>query len=91
MYPGVDRGVDLIEILDSRRVANARDLWNRGDALENGNAVASFMVRGHRQSAIRVRQDANIGFAFIGELNPTSISYLDIVARVRAIATVWLA
>ena len=40
VYPGVDRGVDLIEVLDHTKVRSAVNLWNAGQPLENGTNLA---------------------------------------------------
>lgn len=84
VYPGVDHGVDLIEILDSAMVKRADNVWNAGQPLENGTGLARFMIRGEVTRAIRARPDALIGFAS-GELGAARTSYTDMIARVRGI------
>jgi hypothetical protein len=64
VYPGVDRGVDLIELLDRTMVKSANNLWNAGQPLENATGLARFMIRGDVRRAIRARPDALIGFAW---------------------------
>ena len=74
VYPGVDRGVDLIEVLDRTKVRGAENLWNAGMPLESGTKLARFMVRGDATRVIRARRDAVIGFASgeIGDPGPAT-------------------
>jgi hypothetical protein len=85
VYPGVDRGADLIEVLDRTKVKRVENLWEAGQPLENGTKLARFMIRGEARRAISARSDAPIGFAS-GELAAPRTSYIDLIARVRGIA-----
>jgi hypothetical protein len=84
VYPGVNRGLDLIEVRPGANVTKL-NVWNAGDPLEDGSVLAKFIVRGNAKQVLRVRRDAPIGFA-AGELTAVRMSYTDIIDRVRAIA-----
>jgi hypothetical protein len=61
VYPGFDRGIDLIEVIDRTKVKIADNRWNAGQPLESGTHLAHFMIRGELSRAIRARPDAMIG------------------------------
>jgi hypothetical protein len=84
VYPGADRGVDLIEILDSTKVKRADNLWSAGQPLEDGTKLARFMIRGDTSRAIRVPTNVLLGSAS-GELGAPRARYTDMIARVRGI------
>ena len=85
VYPGVDRGIDLIEIIDRTKIMNSTNLWHAGQPLDHGTKLARFMLRGEPRQAIRVRRDAVIAFAS-GELSAPGLGYTDMIDRVRGIA-----
>jgi hypothetical protein len=72
VYPGVAKGLDLLEILDPSRVRTSQNAWTTGQALEHGTTIARFMIRGEARQVIRARVDAPIGFAS-GELGAPTI------------------
>ena len=85
VYPGVERGVDLIEIVDPARVRVTENLWTAGQRLDNGTPLVRFLTRGKARGVVRAYGDAVLGFAS-GELGLPRIGYTDMIARVRAIA-----
>jgi hypothetical protein len=85
VYPGVTRGLDLIEVLDRAKVKTAQNVWTAGQPLEAGTTIARFMIRGEARRVIRARFDAPIGFAS-GDPGAPRTSYTDMIERVRGIA-----
>jgi hypothetical protein len=81
---GVDRGLDLIEILDTKQVVRASNLWSAGTPLEDGTHLARLMIRGDVRQVLGVRTDAPIGFAS-GEVGAARTTYTDMIERVRGI------
>lgn len=82
VYTAVERGIELIEVLDRNAVKFERNLWTAGDPLEDGTDVALFMVSGHASAVLRSRRDAKIGFAS-GELGAPRTGYTEMIDRVR--------
>lgn len=85
VYPEVTRGVDLIEVLDPRRLKRAENLWRAGQELKDGTLLARLMVSGNPQRVVRARDDARLGFA-TGAIDGARTSYTAMIDRVRGIA-----
>jgi hypothetical protein len=86
VYAGVDRGIDLIEVLDRGRLIHERNIWTAGQPLEDGTVLARFMFRGSgAREAIRLRPDAELGFAS-GPVGAPRTGYTDLIDRVRGVA-----
>jgi hypothetical protein len=84
---GVERGVDLVEVLAPGRIRKRTNLWDAGQKLENGTPLASYLVRGPARSALRTRRDAPIGYG-TGDRGGGRTSYAEIIGRVRRIVLV---
>jgi hypothetical protein len=85
VYPGVARGVDLIEVLDPSRLTLAENLWLAGQELKDGTPIARLMVRGNPRRVVRARDEARLGFA-TGAIGGARTSYTAMIARVRETA-----
>jgi hypothetical protein len=85
VYPGVDRGIDLIQVLAPKMLIRQDNAWTAGQPLEDGTNLAVFMVRGEPRQVLRTRRDAPIGFAS-GPIDAPRTSYTDLINRVRGIA-----
>lgn len=85
VYMGANEGLDLIEILDQRKVRSAESLWRAGQPLESGTKLARFMIRGDFRETIRVRPEAQMSVAS-GEVGAPRATYTEIIARVRGVA-----
>lgn len=85
-YPGHDKGLDLIEQLDPKRITRALNGWTAGDPLDDGTTLATFLVSGSGglESVLRARNDALIGFA-IGDPERGRVAFTDMIERVRGI------
>jgi hypothetical protein len=81
----VEEGLDLIEILDGRKVIDAQSLWRRGEMLEHGTRLARVMIRGDMKRAIRLRSDLQFSVA-AGEAGAPMTAHTAMIARVRGIA-----
>jgi hypothetical protein len=86
VYTAVERGLDLIEVVDRKAVKIERNLWTAGEPLEDGTDVALFMVGGGARGVLRSRRDAEIRFAS-GEVGAPRTGYADMVDRVRGMLT----
>jgi hypothetical protein len=84
VYPGVERGIDLIEERDSKAIKIKRNLWTSGQPIKHGTDVALFMVGGRGMDVVGVSRDAKLGFA-TGEVGAPRIGYMDMIERVRTI------
>jgi hypothetical protein len=84
VYTGVECGLDLIEVVERRRVVRATNSWRAGQALEHGTSIAEFLIRGPARETLRARTDAPIGFAS-GDRNVGQTSYAALIDRARAI------
>jgi hypothetical protein len=85
VYPGMDRGIDLIQVLDHKRFKGQSNAWKAGQPLEDGTDLAVFLVHGEPSQALRARCDAPIGFAS-GPIGAPRTGYTDLIERVRGIA-----
>jgi hypothetical protein len=83
-YPGVQRGLDLIEAVASSRVISAENRWVAGDPLENGTVLARFMIRGDAAEVLRAHDSAPVGFAS-GETGTGRTGYTEMIERVRTV------
>jgi len=85
-YVDEEKGVDLIEIVDPKRVTQLVNRWVSGQPLGDGTVLARFMVRGpQRPPPVRARDDARIGFAS-GNVGGARVGYQDMIDRVLGIA-----
>lgn len=82
VYVGAGEGLDLIEILDRRKVSSADSLRRAGQPLEDGTNLARFLIRGDFRESIRVRSEAQMSVAS-GEIGAPRAPYTELVARVR--------
>ena len=82
----VRQGLDLIKVLDRKRVSGARNSWTFPSPLENGTVLATFMVRGGTSEprALESADDVQIGYA-IGPLGAPRVRFTDMIKRVRGI------
>jgi hypothetical protein len=82
VYPNAERGLDLIEVRNQKRVLSARNSWRTGQPLEDGTVMARYVVRGPAKGLLRVRQDAE-GKLSTGPVGGPRVTYEDIITRVR--------
>jgi len=85
VYPGAERGVDLVRVLRPKFVKVAANCWVAGEPLDHDTELARFLVRGKLEGALGARRDAQVGFA-TGEIGAPRTTYLAMVDRVRGIA-----
>jgi hypothetical protein len=81
---GVDRGVEMIEVLAPDRVTNTTNHWEAGQKLEHGTRLASYLVQGPVRTTLRSRRDVPIGYA-TGDLEGGHTTYIEMIERVRGI------
>jgi hypothetical protein len=86
VYTRVGRGVDLIEVLDRRKVKVEENLWTAGMDLEDGTLLARYLIDGDPSRVLRADDAARLGFA-TGKIGLTRTSYGTMIDRVRGIAT----
>jgi hypothetical protein len=84
-YPAAERGLDLIEISDRRRVLSKENVWVSGQPIVHGTVLARFRIRGLGNDLLRVDGDAEITVSG-GPLDAPRTTYEDMIARVRGIA-----
>jgi hypothetical protein len=84
VYRGVDRGVDLLEIFDPKKVKSTRNLWSAGQPLEDGTNLALSLSAAPRAGpcacAVTHRSDC------AGEVGAPWTGYTKMINRVRGIA-----
>jgi hypothetical protein len=85
VYPGVDRGIDLIEVVDASKVQVATNLWEAGQDLDDGTLLARFIIRGGGRLVVRASETAHLGFA-TGKVGSSRTGYIAMINRVRGIA-----
>ena len=85
VYPAAERGLDLIQIRDRKRVLSEQNLWVSGQPIEHGTAIARFRIRGLAQDLLRVDPKAEVKLS-TGPLGAPRTTYEDMIARVRGIA-----
>ena len=86
VYSDVGRGVDLIEVLDRRRVKRQENLWTAGTDLEDGTLLARYLIDGDVRRVLQADNDAALGFA-TGKVGAARVGYVALIDRVRDIAT----
>lgn len=84
-YPLAERGLDLIEVRDSKRVLSAENVWTGGQPIEHGTVMARFRVRGLAKGLLRADQNAEVKLS-TGRLGAPTTTYEDMIARVRIVA-----
>ena len=80
------RGVDLIEVLDRRRVKREENLWTAGTDLEDGTLLARYLIDGDVGRVLHADDAARLGFA-TGKVGAARVGYVAMIDRVRDIAT----
>jgi hypothetical protein len=85
VYSDVARGVDLIEVLDRRRVKLEENIWMAGMELEDGTPLARFLIDGDPRRILRADDAARLGFA-TGKVGSARTGYVAMIDRVRDIA-----
>jgi hypothetical protein len=87
VYVGEKAGLDLIEVVDSKRVKQGTSRWVEGEPLAHGTTLATFLTRPPwTPHPVRARRDARISFA-TGEVGEPRIAYADMIERVRTVVT----
>jgi hypothetical protein len=81
----VERGTDMIEVLDPRKVKRTENLWTSGSDLEHGTLLARYLIDGDPRRVIRANDAARLGFAS-GKIGSARTGYLTMIERVRNIA-----
>ena len=84
-YPTAERGLDLIEVLNRKRVLSQNNVWTSGQPINHGTVMARYVIRGPAKGVIRVDRKADIKLA-TGPVGAPRMSYADLIARVRTIA-----
>lgn len=84
-YPAAERGLELIEVRDRKRLLSEENVWTTGQAIEHGTVMARYRVRGRAKDLLRVKQDAQIKLS-TGPLDAPKTTYEEMIARVRGIA-----
>jgi hypothetical protein len=84
-YPTAERGLDLIEVRNRKRVLSEVNVWTSGQPIEHGTVMARYVIRGIAKGVIRVNRNAEVKLA-TGPLGAPRTTYEDMIARVRAIA-----
>jgi hypothetical protein len=74
----------LIRVVKPSRIRHMSNVWTAGQPLENGTTLATFMVRNPEEGILRVRSDAQIGFA-VGKLDVGRTQFATMIERVRYI------
>jgi hypothetical protein len=84
VYPAAQRGLDLIQIRDRRRVLSQENVWVSGQPIAHGTVMARFRIRGPAKHLLQVDPSAEIKPS-TGPLDAPRTTYEDIIARVRGI------
>jgi hypothetical protein len=84
-YPTAERGLDLIEVRDRKRVLRQENVWTSGQPIEHGTVMARYVIRGVAKGVIRVDPTVEVKLA-TGPLDAPRTTYEDMIARVRTIA-----
>ena len=84
-YPMAERGLDLIEVRDRKRVLSEENVWTSGQPIEHGTVMARYRVRGPAKGLLRVDRNADIRLS-TGPLDAPKTTYEAMIARVRAVA-----
>jgi hypothetical protein len=85
VYPAAERGLDLIQIRDRRRVLSEENVWVSGQPIAHGTVIARFRIRGLARGLLRVDPTAEIRLS-TGPLDAPRTTYDEMIARVRCIA-----
>jgi hypothetical protein len=85
VYPAADRGLDLIEVRDQRKVLSEDNVWTTGQPIEHGTVMARYRIRGNARDVLRIDQSAEMKLS-TGRLDSPRTAYADMIARVRALA-----
>jgi len=84
-YPTAERGLDLIEVCDRKRVLSQTNVWTSGQPIEHGTVMARYIIRGVAKGVIRVDPNVEVKLA-TGPLDAPRTTYEDMIVRVRIIA-----
>lgn len=60
VYTDAARGVDLIEVLDRRRVKREENLWSAGSDLDDGTLLARYLIDGNARGVLRADDAARL-------------------------------
>jgi hypothetical protein len=86
VYPGVARGIDLVEVLDRAKVRREENLWSSGMDLKDGTLIARYLIEADdARSVLRADDSPSLSFA-TGKIDSARTSYLAMIDRVRGIA-----
>jgi hypothetical protein len=85
VYPAAERGLDLIQVHDRKKVLSEENVWVSGQPLAHGTVIARFRIRGLAQDLLRVDPNADIKLS-TGPLDAPMTTYEGMIARVRGTA-----
>ena len=85
IYPAAQRGLNLIQVRNRKKVISEENVWVSGQPIAHGTVMARFRIRGLAEGLLRVDPTAEIKLA-TGPLDAPRTSYEDMIARVRGIA-----
>lgn len=85
VYPAAERGLDLIQIRDRKRLLSEENAWVSGQPIEHGTVIARFRVRGLAKDLLCVDPNAQIKLS-TGPLEAPTTTYEEMIVRVRGIA-----
>jgi hypothetical protein len=85
VYPAAERGLDLIQVRDRKKVLSEGNVWVSGQPITHGTVMARFRVRGLAKDLLRVDPNAEIKLS-TGPLDAPRTTYEDMIVRVRGIA-----
>lgn len=84
VYPAAERGLDLIQIRNRRRVLSQENVWVSGQPIVHGTVMARFRIRGSAKDLLQVDPSAEIKLS-TGPPDAPRTTYKDIIARVHGI------
>jgi hypothetical protein len=84
-YPTAERGLDLIDVRDRRRVAQEQNVWSSGQPIEHGTVLARYIIPGPAEGVLRVDPQTEVKLS-TGPLDAPRTTYEGMITRVRTIA-----
>jgi hypothetical protein len=85
-YLTTERGVDLIEVRDRKRLLSEENVWTSGQPIEHGTVMARYCIRGDARDVLHVDRNAAEAKLSTGPLDAPNTTYEDMIARVRTVA-----
>lgn len=85
-YPTAERGLDLIEVRDRKRLLGEENGWTSGQPIGHGTVMARYRIRGAARDVLRVDGNAAVVKLSTGPLDAPNTTYEDMIARVRNVA-----